>query len=386
MAFYGRWAPYVPVAQRRAQAERKAKNLVKKGQTLRPIRIMQRKIATSFWGESWCKNLESYSDWANRLPRGRAYARNGSIVDLQIEKGQVTALVSGSSLYRIQITIDKLDSKKWQVIRSDCATQVRSVLDLLRGKLPSEVLERLSKIKDGLFPHPKEIRMQCSCPDYATMCKHVAATLYGVGHLLDSEPQLFFVMRGVDQADLVAEVIGSQQVDDVLGLGQDTSLAGEDLGAIFGIDLSAAPVQPQSVVADKPAKPGRHDAPAQGKAKTVAKKSAKKATPSRSNSKSKPAVASARKSASETPAKSAVRKGTVKQKLTSKKGATKSVKKATQKNPASKTRSAKKSNAAKKGAKIDVATVSTRKPVKATLRKKTGKKSAPKKIAVAKSK
>jgi uncharacterized Zn finger protein len=238
MAFHSRWAPYVPVAKRRANAAREANKLSKKGQNLRPIRIKSRAIATSFWGLSWCENLENYADWANRMPRGRTYARNGSIVDLQIEPGKINALVNGSSLYKIKISIDPLNKQRWQAIRSDCAQQVSSLLDLMRGKLPDAVLARLTDPKQGMFPSPQELKLQCSCPDYATMCKHIAATLYGVGHLLDSEPGLFFKMRGVDQSELVSDALTTQTADDAMGLHQQSDLAGEDLSAIFGIELA----------------------------------------------------------------------------------------------------------------------------------------------------
>jgi uncharacterized Zn finger protein len=238
MGFNRRWAPYVSVAQRRAKAARDASKLSKKGQNLRPIQINSRAIATSFWGLAWCDNLEIYADWANRMPRGRTYARNGSIVDLQIETGKIRALVSGSSLYKIKISIEPLNKQRWQSIRSDCAQQVSSLLDLLRGKLPDAVLARLTDPKKGMFPSPKELKLQCSCPDYATMCKHIAATLYGVGHLLDSEPALFFKMRGVDQTELVSDAITTQACDDAIGLNQQSDLASEDLSAIFGIDLA----------------------------------------------------------------------------------------------------------------------------------------------------
>src|SRR5687768_2102411 len=95
--------PYVSVAQRRAKAAREAAKLQKKGQQSAPILIEGRCISTTFWGKAWCENLESYSDFDNRLPRGRTYVRNGSVVDLKINPGEVIALVSGSSLYRIKI-------------------------------------------------------------------------------------------------------------------------------------------------------------------------------------------------------------------------------------------------------------------------------------------
>jgi len=239
MGYYGRWAPYVPVATRRANATREASKLAQKGKKLRPIWVQTRAIATSFWGVAWCNNLENYADWANRMPRGRTYARNGSIVDLQITPGQITSLVSGSSLYKIKISIDKLDAKKWKAIRADCAQQVSSLLDLMRGKLPDAVLKRLTDPTTGIFPSPKELKVQCSCPDYAVLCKHVAAALYGVGHLLDTEPELFFRMRGVDQTELAADALTAPATADAIGLNGQSDLAGEDLGAIFGIDLAS---------------------------------------------------------------------------------------------------------------------------------------------------
>jgi len=238
MADNQRWAPYVPVSVRHANAKREACKLTKKGNSLRPIHIRSKAIATSFWGIAWCNNLEIYADWANRMPRGRTYARNGAIVDLQIDAGTITALVSGSSLYKIKISIETIDAKRWQAIRDDCGRQISSLIDLMRGKLPNVVLTRLTDPNLGMFPSFKELKFKCSCPDYATLCKHIAATLYGVGHLLDSEPGLFFKMRGVNQAELVGDAIATQAAEDTLGFNLQSDLACEDLGAIFGIDLA----------------------------------------------------------------------------------------------------------------------------------------------------
>lgn len=240
MAYNGGWAPYVPVAERQRRAAREAKSLAGKGQKLRPIRIPGRTIANSFWGKAWCQNLENYADWANRMPRGRTYARNGSIVDLQISAGKITSLVYGSEMYKIQITIEKIKPNHWQAIRKDCATRVGSLIDLMRGKLPPAVLERLTSRKDGIFPSPSEINIRCSCPDGAVMCKHAAAALYGVGYLLDSEPELFFLMRGVSQAELVSDAMLTQKQSDAMGLDAQSTLDSDDLGALFGIDLSTA--------------------------------------------------------------------------------------------------------------------------------------------------
>ena len=227
MGRFERWAPYVPVAQRRRNAENEAKRLAKNGTKLNPLRIAGRNIATTFWGKAWCENLEDYCDFDNRMPRGRTYARNGSVVDLQVNKGTVTGLVSGSSLYKISIVIDPLSAKAWGKLCQDCSQEVVSLLDLMRGKLSNAVIQRLTDPKDGLFPQPKEIKVTCSCPDYASMCKHVAAVLYGVGHRLDSSPELFFELRGVDQAELVTQALALQNSSDVMGLNQSSDLAYE---------------------------------------------------------------------------------------------------------------------------------------------------------------
>ena len=195
---------------------------------------------------AWCDNLEHYSDFANRLPRGRTYARNGSIVDLQIATGKITALVAGSSPYDVKIAITKLDDKRWQQLQKSCAESIHSLIDLMRGKLPDEVLRLLTDPKQGLFPSPKEIRLSCSCPDGASLCKHLAAVLYGVGHRLDSEPELFFLLRGVKQQDLISEALASQSVDAALGLDQQSVIESDELESIFGIDLATSDQETKS--------------------------------------------------------------------------------------------------------------------------------------------
>jgi len=238
---YGRWAPYVSAAQRRAQAAASAKKLEKqRGRPLIPIAIEGRTIAKSFWGKAWCDNLEAYSDFANRLPRGRTYVRNGSVIDLQIERKQITALVSGSDVYDVEITIDVVPPKAWRAIQCDCARSIASLFDLLQGRFDRGIMERLSRTGDGLFPKPAEIKMSCSCPDYAVLCKHVAAVLYGVGARLDHAPELLFTLRNVDQSDLISEAATAANIDRAL---TGTSPAGIDTGELselFGIELETA--------------------------------------------------------------------------------------------------------------------------------------------------
>lgn len=199
------WKPYVPAAARRKKAESAAARAKKAGATLAPIAPSRGAIAKTFWGKAWCDNLERYSDYSNRLPRGRTYVRNGSVIDLVVAEGEVRALVVGSDLYRVDVRVAAVSDKHWKAIGSDCAGSIDSMVELLQGKFSQGVMQRLCRRGDGLFPAPKEIEFSCSCPDWASMCKHVAAVLYGVGARLDERPELLFQLRRVDGAQLLAQ-------------------------------------------------------------------------------------------------------------------------------------------------------------------------------------
>jgi uncharacterized Zn finger protein len=233
------WKPYVSVGQRRVKAKRHATKLAKKGRQVLPVEIIGRKIATTFWGTAWCDNLESYSDFANRLPRGRTYVRNGSVIDLQIKRGCVTAIVSGSEIYEIKIDVSPVDKACWKNIKLDCSRSVDSLIDLLQGRFDKGVMERLTRQEGGLFPKPKEISVRCSCPDWAVLCKHAAAALYGVGARLDSAPEMLFLLRGVDHLDLISHAVDGANLDAAFASSKSGSLASEDLGELFGIDIEA---------------------------------------------------------------------------------------------------------------------------------------------------
>ncbi|MGF6782296.1 hypothetical protein [Paraburkholderia sp. GAS334] len=202
---YGGWKPYISVAERRKKAELAATKAKKAGVVLSPIASYRGAIAKTFWGKAWCDNLEGYSDYANRLPRGRTYVRNGSVIDLQITAGEVRAQVMGSSLYAVTVTVTASPEKQWRAIGVDCSGSIDSIVELLQGKLSTAVMERICKPGTGLFPVPTEIKFKCSCPDWASMCKHVAAVLYGVGARLDQQPELLFALRRVDANDLVKQ-------------------------------------------------------------------------------------------------------------------------------------------------------------------------------------
>lgn len=198
-----RWAPYVPVAERQAQAAKQMQRLKKQGHAIHPIEIEGRTIARTFWGKAWCAHMESFCDYDNRLPRGRTYVRNGSVCHLEINSGHVKAMVSGSSIYQINIEIKPLVEEKWQAIKETCSGQIGSLLDLLSGKLSSGVMDVVCHPNGGLFPSFHELKLSCDCPDGALMCKHVAAALYGVGSRLDSSPEQLFKLRAVHFEELI---------------------------------------------------------------------------------------------------------------------------------------------------------------------------------------
>ena len=229
------WPAYVPVAERRRKAAREAERLRRKGHPVAPVQIEGRAIATTAWGKAWCDNLESYRDYESRLPRGRAYARNGSVIDLQIGPREVRALVSGSSIYKVTIAIAPVPAGQWRSICTDCAGRIDSLVELLQGRLSKGVMERICRQGTGLFPKPSDIRFSCSCPDFASMCKHVAAVLYGVGARLDRSPELLFRLRAVDKNDLLADL------DDALPASKSPGervLADENVAALFGVEMA----------------------------------------------------------------------------------------------------------------------------------------------------
>lgn len=236
MSFYG-WKPYIPVAERRRQAAREAAKIRKKGGSLTPVVLTGRAIARTFWGKAWCDNLERYSDYSNRLPRGRTYVRNGSVIDLRIEAGEVKALVSGSSIYKVSAKISAFAPARWKALCSDCAGAIDSLVELLQARFSQGVMERMCRQQTGLFPSPKEIRFTCSCPDSASMCKHVAAVFYGIGARLDQKPELLFELRKVDHTALIATA-GADLTLGGKGPAAGRVLADPGLAEIFGIEFA----------------------------------------------------------------------------------------------------------------------------------------------------
>lgn len=281
MAWWEQYQFYKPQAsaeQVRRRAEKAAGKLSRSAGTYTPVRLEGKTLARSFWGKAWCANLESYSDYSNRLPRGRMYVRNGSVVHLEIRQGEIEALVSGSRLYTVKIKISPVKEERWKALCRECAGGIGSLMELLAGKLSQRVMEIMTRRDFGLFPSPKEIKLDCSCPDWAEMCKHVAAALYGVGARLDEKPELLFLLRHVSHQDLVS---GSAAVTALTGAkagGDHATLSTAEIGEVFGIELAAGPAAPDTPApAPGPAMPqtGRKAQAKPPRRKTAKKPSAK---------------------------------------------------------------------------------------------------------------
>jgi uncharacterized Zn finger protein len=250
------WRPYVSVGERRRKAEREMQKLRKKGHPVSPVAITGRTIARTFWGKAWCDNLERYSDFSNRLPRGRTYVRNGSVLDLQIAPGEVKALVSGSSIYTVAVKVAAVPKARWASICADCAGAIDSLVELLQGRFSKGVMERICQQTTGLFPAPAEIQFSCSCPDWASMCKHVAAVLYGIGARLDGQPECLFTLRKVDEKALIAGA-GRGLPLSRKGPAADRVLAADGLSELFGLELAATDAVPAPEPARTPPTPAR---------------------------------------------------------------------------------------------------------------------------------
>jgi uncharacterized Zn finger protein len=257
MSYYG-WAPYVSVAERRKKAEKAAAKARKSGANLSPIEPYRGAIAKTFWGKAWCDNLEAYSDYANRMPRGRTYVRNGSVIHLEISEGQVQAKVMGSSLYQVSVKVTEVPQSQWHAIGKDCSGSIDSLVELLQGKLSTAVMQRICTPRTGLFPAPKEISFSCSCPDSASMCKHIAAVLYGVGARLDQKPELLFGLRKVNAKDLVNQA-GSGLQKSMRGPAVGMVLDDAMLADVFGIEMDDVPTKKSS--SRKKAGPAKKMAP-----------------------------------------------------------------------------------------------------------------------------
>ena len=228
--------PSISTLKRNAgQTKAKARE---KGSRLAPVSIEGRSIVSSWWGRAWCDNLERYADYESRLPRGKRYVRAGTVVDLKIEKGRILARVQGNrkTPYKIEIRISPLSEERCQKIIQKCGKQIENLEVLLHGEFPEDLKEIFME-KDGLFPTPNEISLNCSCPDWAMLCKHVAASLYGVGARLDNDPLMFFMLRGIDVERFFDVTIANKVESMLANVNRPSSriIQGENALEVFGV-------------------------------------------------------------------------------------------------------------------------------------------------------
>jgi uncharacterized Zn finger protein len=254
MSYYDYGFPrYVSVGEKKAKAAKKLAQLKKKNKDINPIILNGSKLTNTWWGKAWNKNLESYADYSNRIGRGRSYVRHGAVLDLKIQAGKITALVQGSTSrpYSIEIDIKSIPKAKWNKIIKACQGQLTSVAKLIDGKFPKELQEIFTEKGSGLFPKPSEINFDCSCPDWASMCKHVATALYGIGSRLDEDPSLFFTLRKLKMDDLVSEVAKDISKNMLSKAKKKISrvIDDSDVSKMFGIDMDeeTEPVRKKSV-------------------------------------------------------------------------------------------------------------------------------------------
>jgi len=282
MAYYDDYGfpRYVSVAEKRARARRKLEQLRKKHPDIRPVVIEGNTLVRTWWGKAWNGNLSKYADYANRIGRGRSYVRHGAVLDLRIGPGKVEALVQGSrgSPYTTTIKIKPLSEPVWKQIKAACAGQLASLQELLAGRFPKGLAELFTAKGSGLFPAPREIEFHCSCPDYASMCKHVAAVLYGIGARLDEDPSLFFVLRRVKMDDLITQTVRDQSKRLLKQAKKKTSrvIDDADLGEVFGIEIEPPQTQEKKGPAAK-----RGPEPSEGTAGPRAKAKVQRRTPTK---------------------------------------------------------------------------------------------------------
>lgn len=290
---YTGFRDYVPIATRHSHG---LVELKRRGIEAKPVRVEGTRIAQTFWGKAWCAHLEKLGDYANRLPRGRTYLRNGSVCHMEITEGRIVSIVTGSAPYDVSVSVTKLAKRRWDRIRGSCADRIGSLVELLEGRLSDHVMRVITDATEGMFPSAREIDFSCSCPDYAGMCKHVAAVLYGVGARLDAEPSLFFLLRGVDQHELISGAAASVTAQ-AGRTGQRRRIAQKDLEDVFGIVLSrkapsVVPTRQQSKPARierTPAKPGKPNPQRASRARTGTTSARRKKPSAKANGRRVPA-------------------------------------------------------------------------------------------------
>lgn len=254
MSYWNNFPRYVSVAEKRAKAAKKLKEMSRKNPNLKPVVLQCSAIARTWWGKAWNLNLERYADYHNRIGRGRSYVRHGAVLDLQIDPGEARSFVQGSQSrpYSVVISIKTLKKDIWKTILEQCQGMLESLQELINGSFPKAIGEIFTHKDSGMFPSPKEIKFSCSCPDWAGMCKHVAATLYGIGARLDESPELFFRIRNVEMGDLIRQAVSDRKEKLLARASRKSSRIIEeaDLSGTFGIDLEHGFVTASSVLSE----------------------------------------------------------------------------------------------------------------------------------------
>ncbi len=223
----------------RRRAQESLQNAHKKGRRYEPVEVKAARgpICVSWWGRAWCDNLEGYADYASRLERGQRYVRSGAVVDLQIRNGLVEAKVQGrrKTPYKVTVHIGRLPEEKCQYIIGRCNQKISSIEALASGEFPEELKDIFTE-EGGLFPTPREISFNCTCPDWALMCKHVAAVMYAIGVRFDENPFYFFELRGID-VDRFINVALENRLDLMLAHADCRSdrIISSDVTSLFGV-------------------------------------------------------------------------------------------------------------------------------------------------------
>ena len=202
---YGDYYRQPTMAELGQKARASAAQLERKGRMLTPALVEGRTIARTWWGKAWVSNIERYADFSNRVGRGKRYVRAGCVIDLQVSKSRIEAVVQGSRKkpYEVSVYIEPMGDEAFAALLERCSTRADSLESLVAGDFPQEMKNQLTAGRDGIFPAPALVRFDCSCPDSALMCKHIAAAIMGVAPLLDANPLLLFELRGINTQDLV---------------------------------------------------------------------------------------------------------------------------------------------------------------------------------------
>ncbi len=193
---------------------------------LNPVHEKSRKLAKNAWGSAWMRQLAYCEQEGFSLAAGRSLLRHGCVLDVQVGRGTIDALVSGEELYEIHLKLAEPDEEKIEYLREQCGAHIDSLVALLDGKIDASVMQQLCDPEEGLLPLPYEWQMDCNCPDWNEPCPHAAAAIYAAGCLIDAEPRLLFTLRGIEPSTL-CEVPSTAAAD----------FDATDLANTFGIDI-----------------------------------------------------------------------------------------------------------------------------------------------------